>query len=101
MRIALVEIDEVPSHQAVLRATRGKLFLVLPRLLLHRSPRGGKIPKSAVSNSSFSRGEWASLLASEQESSAHGAPSFARRQRRPAHDDVEQGCSDRGVGAHG
>ena len=36
-----------------------------------------------------SRGEWASLLASERESSARGVQAFARRQRHPVRDDVE------------
>ena len=37
----------------------------------------------------FSRGECASLLARERESSARGAQASARRQRRPVRDDVE------------
>ena len=54
MRIALAEIDEGRSHHAILRASRGwKLFLLLPRLLLHRSPRGGKIPKAVESGHLF------------------------------------------------
>ena len=46
MRIALAEIDEGRSHQAILRSSRGwKLFLLLPRLLLHRSPEGARFRK--------------------------------------------------------
>ena len=88
----VAEIDEGRSHHAILRASRGwKLFLLLPRLLLHRSPREGKIPKAQLQRrmEAFSRGEWASLLASERESSARGVQAFARRQRRPVCDDVE------------
>ena len=54
--------DETSWHQAILRASRGwKLFLLLPRLLLHRSPRGGKIPKAQLQRrmEAFSRGDWA------------------------------------------
>ena len=41
-----------------------KLFLLLPRLLLHRSPRRGTIPRSKLLKrfDLFNRGEWISLL---------------------------------------
>ena len=58
MRIVLAEI-EGRSHQAIMRSFRGwKLFLLLPRLLLHRFPRGGKIPKTQLQcrMEAFSRG---------------------------------------------
>ena len=73
MSVALAEIDEGRNHRALLRTSRGwKLFLALPRLLLHRPPRGGQIPKVQLQRriDAFSRGDWASLLASEQESSS-------------------------------
>ena len=44
-RVALEEINV----DDVVRQGRGwKLFLLLPRLLLHRAPRGGAIPKSKL-----------------------------------------------------
>ena len=103
MRTALAEIDEGRSHHAILRASCGwKLLLLLPRLLLHRSFRGGKIPKAQLQRQmeAFSRGEWAS--ASERESSARGVQASARRQRRPVRDDVESRAAQAaGIGAHG
>ena len=92
MRVALAEIDEGRNHRALLRTSRGwKLFLALPRLLLHRPARGGQIPKVQLQRriDAFSRGDWASLLASEQESSSRAAQGFSRRRRRVVHDDVE------------
>ena len=92
MRVALAEIDEGRNHRALLRTSRGwKLFLALPRLLLHRPARGGQIPKVQLQRriDAFSRGDWASLLASEQESSSRAAQGFSRRRRRVVHDDAE------------
>ena len=60
-------------------------FLLLPRLLLHRPARRGKSPKVGR----FRGGEWASLLASVQESSTRGGQAFCRRQRRSIHDATE------------
>ena len=91
IRIALTEIDEGRTPNAILRTSRGwKLFLLIPRLLLHRPPRGGKIPKAQLQRriESFSRGECGSLLASAQESTSRGAQAFSRR-RRVIRDDVE------------
>ena len=49
MRFALVEADRAPAARDDLAATRvWKLFLLLPRLLLHKPPRGGQIPKSRL-----------------------------------------------------
>ena len=54
-------------------------------------PGGGQIPKVQLQRriDAFSRGDWASLLASEQESSSRAAQGFSRRRRRVVHDDVE------------
>ena len=49
MRFALVEADRARAPKDDLAATRAwKLFLLLPRLLLHKSPRGGQIQKSRL-----------------------------------------------------
>ena len=49
IRIALTEIDEGRTQDAFSRTSRGwKLFLLLPRLLLHRPPRGEeRFPRSS------------------------------------------------------
>ena len=85
IRIALTEIDEGRTRNAILRTSRGwKLFLLIPRLLLHRPPRGGKIPKAQLQRriESFSRDEWGSLLASAQESTSRGAQAFSPKATR-------------------
>ena len=46
MRFALNETDRArDASDAVALSQAWKLFLLLPRLLLHRPPRGGNIPK--------------------------------------------------------
>ena len=92
MRVALNEIDEGRSLTSVMRISRGwGLFLILPRLLLHRPRRGGKILKVQLQRrvEAFSCGEWASLLAQGQESASRGDQIFSRRRRRHARDDLE------------
>ena len=41
-----------------------KLFLMLPRMLLSRPPRGGEVPKKKLQDrfAAFARGEWAQLV---------------------------------------
>ena len=60
-----------------------KLFLLLPRLLLFRPPRGGLIPKQQLQNrfSLFSRGEWEQLLLQSEECVAVASKAFQRKRR--------------------
>ena len=61
LRLAL---EEAVSEE-VIRQERGwKLMLLLPRMLLHRLPRGGLIAKDKLQQrfQSFVRGEWLMLL---------------------------------------
>ena len=63
MRVALAEIDQG-------RAESGwKLFLLLPRFLLHKPPRGGLVPKKQLQHrfEVFAEGDWASLLAAARQ----------------------------------
>ena len=49
MRGALQEIGEGSRGIEFVREERGwKLFLLLPRMMLHRPPRGGLIPRSKL-----------------------------------------------------
>ena len=92
MRLALAEIDEGRAHNMNMRMSRGwKLFLLLPRLLLFRPPRGGKIPKAQLHRrfEAFARGEWATLMDCGQECTSRGAQACSRRRRRANHDDQE------------
>ena len=45
MRVALEEISDGGCREDPAQEERGwKLFMLLPRMLLHRAPRGGLIP---------------------------------------------------------
>ena len=44
----IVALEEIESADDTRRELGWKLFLLLPRLLLHRSPRGGTIPRSKL-----------------------------------------------------
>ena len=84
MRIALEEI--VFGHQAQNedRQSRGwKLFVLLPRMLLFRPPRGGLIPKQRVLDrfTEFARGSWTELLISSRECSEAARKGSIRRRR--------------------
>ena len=58
-----------------------KLFLLLPRLVLHRSSRGGIISKKTLQERfhRFARGEWLQVLAAGEEA----AESCARQSEDP------------------
>ena len=68
IRVALTEIDQGRSDGDASRSSRGwKLFLLLPRILLHKLPRGGLVPKKQLHRrfESFSEGDWAISLGRE------------------------------------
>ena len=81
------------------RKEGGKLFLLIPRMLLHRPPRGGLIPKEKLRErfEVFARGEWNSLL--EASSKCDDDAAARRRKRRQQEgDDLERrGCQGRGT----
>ena len=64
-----------------LRQVRGwKLFLVLPRLLLHQPPRGKVGREKLVSRFlKFSAGQWANLFRASQECSEQAATISRRK----------------------
>ena len=65
--------------------TRGwKLFLLIPRLLLWRPPRGGLVPRARLEERSieFRAGEWVSLLERSLEAATQGSAAQSRRRRR-------------------
>ena len=70
MRVAMEE----SLHPLEARKTRGwKLFLLLSRMLLHRPPRGGNIPRSKLAQrfDDFSGGSWARLLEASGDCNEH------------------------------
>ena len=92
MRIALQEIVEGSEAQNEERQCRGwKLFLLLPRMLLFRPPRGGLIPKPRLLDrfAMFAMGQWTQLLILSRESS-EDARKVAMRRRRTQVDSLEK-----------
>ena len=84
MRLALQEILNGADREDDIAQCRGwKLFLLLPRMLLFRPPRGGLIPKQQLQNrfSLFSRGEWEQLLLQSEECVAVASKAFQRKRR--------------------
>ena len=73
-------------------ACRGwKLFLLLPRMLLSRPPRGGLIPRQRLEErlATFNAGEWVQLLESPMEAAMLGAQANSRKRRRGRNNDAE------------
>ena len=65
MRVALEEAQCARDRNDDNRDTRAwKLFLLLPRVLLSRPPRGGRVPRKQLEErfQKFSAGQWAELI---------------------------------------
>ena len=76
MKVLLEEIVAGHERSDILRQERGwKAFMLLPRLLLHRKCRGGKIGKEKLRErfGVFRAGRWASLLAESVENDEEAA----------------------------
>ena len=89
IRVALAAVGGSAGNQVMLE--RGwKLFLLLPRMLLHRPPRGGLIAKSKLAErfDKFNRGEWAQLIRASVECDEQAVVS--RRRKRRGGDDLER-----------
>ena len=70
--------------------TRGwKMFLLLPRMMLYRPPRGGLVPRHK-----FISGEWSLLVVESLIVAASGEVSSRCRRRRQQSDDIER-CAKR------
>ena len=95
MRIALQEVVTGRAENSEVRVSRGwKLFTLLPRLLLHRSPRGGLVPKRQLEERFrlFQQGEWAELLVRSASVDAQAHLLSSRRRRRQQQDTEERRC---------
>ena len=89
MQMALEEVSEAAGNPVQLE--RGwKFFLLLPRMLLHRPPRGGLILKPKLSESfhKFARGEWMQLIRASIQCDEQAAVGRRRKGRRA--NDLEQ-----------
>ena len=85
LRIALTEVLEGIDRGDVTRQVRWwKLLLLLPRMLLHRPPRGGLISKEKLGKrlDMFARGEWIELLTASAWCDEEASVASRRRQRR-------------------
>ena len=83
LRLPLEEISIGSTQNDWVRQVRGwKMFLVLPRLLLHRPPRGKVGREKLVSRFlKFSAGQWADLFRASQQCTEQAA-TISRRARR-------------------
>ena len=93
MRFALEEADRGREVGDMLVLSRAwKLFLLLPRLLLHRPARGGHVPKSRLHErfADFAAGRWGELLEEIPHCADQAASATRRRRRRREGDDVQR-----------
>ena len=84
-KLALEEVAGGSTTNDRLRQERGwKLFFVLPRMLLHRPPRGGLLGKEKLLArfEKFSAGQWTELLRASHSCSEQAAVASRRRGRR-------------------
>ena len=75
---------------------RWKLFLLLPRMLLHRPGRGGNISKTKLTSrfDDFSAGRWDVLISASEACDIGAIVDRARRRRhRRLGDDVKRGAA--------
>ena len=81
-------LEEICARDEVSRTRGWKLFLLLPRLLLHKPPQGGSIPthRLVARFEAFSQGQWATLLRESVEGAEMVATARSRRSRRSADD---------------
>ena len=90
-RSAMKLAMEKATQFNLIRQERGwRLFLLLPRLLLYRPPRGGNIHKSKLAErfQAFAEGQWSSLLRQSRQyaEEASAAQHRKRRRQNPQHD---------------
>ena len=91
MRVALEEMVAGYRSHNLTRQERGwKLFLLLPRMLLHRGPRGCGIPRTKLLErfEMFVRGQWDNLLEASRVCGDKAA--VARRRRTRRGDDINK-----------
>ena len=85
LRVAFPErLAGVEANSEAWTVRGWKLLLVLPRMLLHRPPRGGTVPRRKLEDRlrQFQEGDWLSLLRQSSASSQQGLTGAVRRGRR-------------------
>ena len=84
-KLALEEIQHGVERGSELQQEREwKLFMLLPRMMFHRSPRGGHIPKAKLVArfDKFAAGEWRDLIVDSKKCAEEAATARRRRRRR-------------------
>ena len=85
MRTALEEICAGHRSRETVREERGwKLFLLLPKMLLHRPARGDPISRSKLVSrfESIVRGDWGALISASRVSNIQAVTARQRKSRR-------------------
>ena len=80
--MALAEIVNGAARRSELQQERGwKLFFLLPRMMLHRSPRGGLIgrEKLILRFDKFAAGQWHDLIVESNKCAEEAATAYRRR----------------------
>ena len=93
MHVALDEICVGLDRSDNVRQERGwKLWMLLPRMLLHRPARGGLIAKEKLSRrfEDFVHGRWSHLIDDGRTCAEQSSKIATRKRRRGQHDDVER-----------
>ena len=93
MKVALEEITTGQQARNDHQQERGwKLFLALPRMLLHRSPRGGKISRDKLISrfDKFTGDQWKDLIEASVVCAEEAATASRRRRRRVDNNDAER-----------
>ena len=87
-----IVLRQIQSIDMVERERGWKLFLLAPRMLLHRLPRGGLINKEKLASrfSKFARGEWMDLVNMGARCAEEASATFRRKRRRGRDPDGSQ-----------
>ena len=69
-----------------------KLFMLLPRMILFRPPRGGKVTRKQLEErcQAFAREDWMHLVRQSMQAAEQGSVNACRRRRRQRGDDVNR-----------
>ena len=93
LRVALTEADLGYAAGDDARVSRAwKLYLLLPRMLLHILVRGGLVPKEKLKERFilFTQGRWEDLIFASQQCDADALKASSRRRRTQQGDSVEK-----------
>ena len=93
LRVALEERILGEANGDFIKVQRAwKLFMLLPRMILFRPPRGGKVPRKQLEErcQAFARGDWMYLVRQSMQAAEQGSVHASRWRRRHRGDDVNR-----------